>query len=185
MNNGSAFRAFTDEVGQYLAGLKVVDYYAQPLPSAVDERLHEIVVRFMSGTAVDHDTFQQSLAPEQRSMFGIYGHRAATLAVRQNSHNYGPTPSRDWLLSGLVGAVIANYIIPHKRHVEVSLAVYHHCAQKIGAAPQALFAEAARFAQPELAAKLAAFGQRTDVNLKQFGWQEQKTPEGVRYKFSW
>lgn len=177
MNNGSAFRAFTDEVGQYLAGLKVVDYYAQPLPSAVDERLHGLVARFMQGTAVDHDTFQQSLTPQQRALFGIYGHRAATLAARQ--------ASRDWLLSGLVGAVIANYIIPQKRNVEVSLAVYHHCAHKIDAAPQALFAEAARFAQPELAAKLAAFGQRTDVNLKQFGWQEQKTPEGVRYKFSW
>jgi len=69
--------------------------------------------------------------------------------------------------------------------VEVSLAIYHHCAQKISALPQAVFAEAAQFAQPELAEKLAAFGQRTDVNLKQFGWQEQKTGDGVRYKFSW
>jgi hypothetical protein len=177
MNNGSAFRAFTDEVGQYLAGLKVVDYYAQPLPSAVDERLHGMVARFMQGTAVEHTAFQHSLTPERRSVFGIYGHRAATLAVRLNS--------RDWLLSGLVGAVIVNYTIPQKRNVELSLAVYHHCSQKIGAAPQEIFAEATRFAQPELAAKLAAFGQRTDVNLKQFGWQEQKTPEGVRYKFSW
>ncbi len=177
MINGSAFRTFTDEVGQYLAGLNVVVYYAEPLPSAADERLRAIVARFMKGTAVEYDAFPQSLAPEQRSLFGIYGHRAATLAVRLNSH--------DWLLSGLVGAVIANYTIPQKRNVEVSLAVYHHCAQKISVSPQAVFAEAAQYAQPELAEKLAAFGQRTDVNLKQFGWQEQKTADGVRYKFSW
>ena len=177
MNNGSAFRAFTDEAGQFLAGLKVVDYYAEPLPSAVDERIHAIVARFMTGTAVEQTAFQDSLAPEQRSLFGIYGHRAATLAVRQNK--------RDWLLSGLVGAVIANYIIPPKRNVEVSLAVFYHCAQKIGEPTTTLFAEAAYYAQPELANKLTAFGQRTDFNLKHFGWQEQKTPEGVRYKFSW
>lgn len=177
MNNGSAFGAFTDEAGQYLAGLKVVDYYAAPLPAGEDERLQAIVARFMKGTAVAREAFQQSLAPEQRALFGIYGHRAATLAVRQASH--------DWLLSGLVGAVMANYVIPPRRNVDVSLAIFHHCAHKIGQVPEAVFAAAVPYAQPELADKLIAFGQRTDINLKQFGWQEQKTPEGVRYKFSW
>ncbi|MBK8900735.1 MAG: hypothetical protein IPM53_06125 [Anaerolineaceae bacterium] len=177
MNNGNAFRTFTDEVGLYLAGLKVVIYYAEPLPSVVDERLRGIVARFMKGTAVECEAFQQSLAPEQRSLFGIYGHWAATLAVRQTSRN--------WLLSGLIGAVIANYVIPAKRNVEVSLAVYYHCAQKIDESPEGLFAEAAQFARPGLAEKVAAFGRRTDVHLKQFGWQEQKTPDGVRYKFVW
>lgn len=177
MNNGSAFRTFSDEVKQYLSGQKVVIYYAEPLPSAMDERMRGIVARFMKGTAVERDSFQDTLAPQQRSVFGIYGHRAATLAVRQNS--------REWLLNGLVGAAIANYIIPPKRNVEVSLVVYYHCAQKIGVAPATLFLDAAQFASPALAEKLAAFGQRTDVHLKQFGWQEQKTPDGVRYKFSW
>lgn len=181
MNNGSAFRTFTDEAGQYLAGLKVVIYYAEPLPSATDERLHGIVARFMKGTAVEREVFQKSLAAPQRSIFGIYGHRAATLAVRQQ----GQDTSRNWLLSGLVGAVIANYIIPPKRNVDVSLAVYYHCAQKIDMSPETLFAEAAQFARPDLAEKVTTFGQRTDVHLKQFGWQEQKTPDGVRYKFSW
>lgn len=177
MKNGNAFRTFTDEAKQYLSGLKVVIYYAEPIPSTTDERLRLIVERFLRATAVEQQQFQFSLAPEYRSLFGIYGHRAATLAVRQKS--------RDWLFSGLIGAVIANYVIPPKRNVDVSLAVYHHCAQKIGTPPAELFTEAARYAQPELAQKLNAFGHRADVNLKQFGWQEQKTPEGVRYKFSW
>ena len=177
MKNGNAFRTFTDETVQFLSGLKVVIYYAEPIPSTTDERLRLIVERFLRGTAVEHDRFQDSLAPEHRSLFGIYGHRAATLAVRQNS--------RDWLFSGLLGAVIANYIIPPKRNVDVSLAVYYHCAQKIEDSPAELFAEAAQYAQPELAEKLLAFGRRADVTLKKFGWQEQKTPEGIRYKFSW
>ena len=177
MENGNALRAFTADAQQFLANLKVVAYYAEPLPSATDERLHAIVDRFLRGTAVEQAQFQQALLSEQRSLFGIYGHRAATLAVRQNS--------RDWLFSGLVGNIIANYIIPPKRNLEVSMAVYHHCAQKIGESPAELFAEAAALAEPPLAEKLQAFGRRAHVNLKSFGWQEQKTEEGVRYKFSW
>ncbi|WP_420643652.1 hypothetical protein [Candidatus Leptofilum sp.] len=177
MKNGNAFRTFTDEAQQYLSGLKVVIYYAEPLPSSTDERLRLIVDRFLRGTAVEQEQFQLTLAQEHRSLFGIFGHRAATLAVRQNS--------QAWLLAGIVGAVIANYVISPKRNVDVSLAVYHHCARKIGYAPAELFAEAARFAQPALAEKLHSFGHRANINLKQFGWHEQKTPEGVRYKFSW
>lgn len=182
MKNGNAFRTFTDEAKQYLAGLKVVIYYAEPIPSTTDERLRAIVTRYLRGTAVDREQFQLSLAQEHRSLFGIYGHRAATLAVRQSSHS---SQSRDWLFSGLIGAVIANYVIPPRRNVDISLAIFHHCAQKIEISPAALFAEAAQYAQPNLAEKLSNFGRRADVNLKQFGWQEQKTPEGVRYKFSW
>ena len=192
MKNGNAFRTFTDETRHYLAGLKVVIYYAEPIPSTTDERLRLIVGRFLRGTAVERDQFQQTMLPEHRSLFGIYGHRAATLAVRQNSHNAQSddaanpnSESFQWLFSGLVGAIIANYIIPPRRNVDVSLAIYYHCAEKIGASPIKLFTEAAYYAQTTLAEKLTSFGQRADVNLKQFGWQEQKTPEGVRYKFSW
>lgn len=177
MKNGNAFRTFLDETVHYLAGLKVVIYYAEPIPSTTDERLRLIVDKFSRGTAVEHAQFQSELAPEHRSLFGIYGHRAATLAVRQND--------RTWLFSGLLGAVIANYIIPPKRNVDVSLAIYHHCAQKIDASPAELFAQAADYAQPDFADNLLQFGRRADVTLKKFGWKEQKTPEGIRYKFSW
>ena len=177
MKNGNAFRTFLDESVQYLSGLKVVIYYAEPLPSATDERLRGMVDQFLRQTAVEQEQFQQTLAQEHRSLFGIYGHRAATLAVRQNN--------QAWLHSGLVGAVIANYVVPPKRNVDISLAVYHHCAQKIGVSPAELFAQAAHYARPPLAQKLLAFGRRGDIHLKKFGWQEQKTPEGIRYKFFW
>ena len=166
MQNGNAFHAFTEETEQILSTLQLVSYYADPLPSATDEQLHGIIARFLQGTAVEQAQFQQTLLPAHRSIFGIYGHRAATLAVRQKS--------RDWLFSGLVGNVIANYTIPPKRNLEVSLAVYHHCAQKIEESPAELFAEAAAMATPTLAEKLHSFGRRADVNLKSFGWQEQK-----------
>lgn len=35
------------------------------------------------------------------------------------------------LLDGLIGMVIANYIIPQNRQVEISLAVFHHSARRL------------------------------------------------------
>ena len=177
MQNGNAISAFTHEVIQFLNDKKVVDYYAEAIPSPTDEMILGFCQRFMLLAAPQRLQFQQALKPEHRSLFGIFGHRAATLAVRQNS--------QDWLGSGLVGAIISNYIIPPKRNVEVGLAVFHHCARKLAIMPTELFAEAARFADMELATRLLAFGNRSDVVLSKFGWQELNTPEGVRYKFNY
>jgi hypothetical protein len=177
MQNGNLFSAFINEAVQFLAARQVVGYYQEPIPSTTDERLFGYCQRFMLASLPQRQQFQQALAQAHRSLFGIYGHRAATLAVRQES--------RDWLLSGLVGAIISNYIIPPKRHVESGLAVFYHCAHKLNLPPSELFAEAAQFAGFSLAIRLITFGNRTDVTLSQFGWQELKTAEGVAYKFSW
>jgi hypothetical protein len=32
---------------------------------------------------------------------------------------------------------------------------------------------------------MKAFGRREGVMLKQFGWREIRTPDGVRFKFEW
>lgn len=177
MQNGNAFSAFIGEVTQFLDDKNVVGYYTEPLPSATDEILLGYCQRFSLASVSQREQFQEALAQAHRSLFGIYGHRAATIAARQES--------RDWLISGLVGTIISNYIIPPKRNIEVGLAVFHHCARKLGAAPPDLFAEAARCADLSLATRLIAFGNRADVILSKFGWQEQKTPDGVKYKFNY
>lgn len=177
MQNGNTFSAFINEVIQLLDEKKVVDYYTEPLPASTDEMLLGYCQRFMLASAPQRQQFQAALEQEHRSLFGIFGHRAATLAVRQQSP--------DWLISGLVGTIISNYIIPPKRNVEVGLAVFHHCARKLDITPADLFAQAARFADFDLATRLLTFGSRADITLSQFGWQELKTSEGVKYKFSW
>jgi hypothetical protein len=177
MQNGNAFSAFISEVVQFLDDKKVVDYYTESIPSSTDEVLSGYCQRFMLASAPQREQFQAALEQEHRSIFGIFGHRAATIAARQES--------RDWLLRGLVGSIISNYSIPPKRNVEVGLAIFHHCAQKLGIVPSELFAETARFADFDLATRLLTFGNRADVTLGQFGWQEQQTPDGVKYKFSW
>ncbi|MBX3059051.1 MAG: hypothetical protein KF770_21495 [Anaerolineae bacterium] len=177
MKNGNALHTFIEDAIALLGDIDVVAYFAEPLPYTVDEQIRGIVSRFTAVTPAERTQFQDALAPEHRSLFGIYGHRAATIAARQND--------ADWLRSGLTGFAIANYTIPEKRKVEVGMAVYLHVAQKLGLNPVDLFEETAVLAAPAIAAELLAFGRRPDVSLGKFGWQELKTPEGVKYKFSY
>ncbi len=178
MQNGTEFTAFVEDVVRFLEGKKSVAYYQEPLPSPTDEEMAGIVGRFVAATPEQREQFLRSLTNRQRALFGIYGHRAATLAVRQKL-------GRQALLYALVGAAIANYQIPQKRRVELALAVYHHCARVLGFHPAELFAAAAEYASPEMAEMMRSFGKRGDVTLSKFGWRELKTPDGVRFKFEW
>lgn len=175
--NGQAFRAYLESALFVLAPLTTVDYYSTPLPSPVDEALAEIVSAFTAWTRPKREDFLESLPAAKRALFGIFGHRAATLAVRRGDP--------DWLSLGLLGSAIANYEIPPGRNVDVAMAVFYHCAQKLSIDPERLFDEAAEFASGDITTRLRNFGRRTDVNLKQFGWREIKTQDGVRYKFEW
>ncbi|MEM7118287.1 MAG: hypothetical protein AAF614_38015 [Chloroflexota bacterium] len=177
MQNGDAFNAFIEETGRRLEGKTVLAYYQEPLGSETDVALDEIVTRFMAATAAQHERFQAGLDKPMRSLLGIYGHRAATRAVREES--------RVLLLQGLVGMGITNYTVPPKRNVEVGVAIFHHCARKLGESPIELFDEAAKYTSPHMATFFEQFGRRANVTLRRYGWQELKTPEGVRYKFEW
>ncbi len=175
MENGNAFRAFTEQTIAELEGTQVVEYYGEPLPSELDGRIHAVIEKYTQASSADRAQFQGALPAAQSSLFGIYGHRAASLAARQQD--------RGWLVSGLIGFAIANAVIPEKRKVDVGLAVYFHVAEKLGLRPVDVFEEAARFAGEEMGRRLLVYGRRSDVTLSQYGWQELKTPEGVKYKF--
>jgi len=175
--NGQAFAAYLDSARAALGGLTSIAYYQQPLPSPVDSRLAEIVSAFSGLPPAGRERFMAALTPPERALFGVFGHRAATLSVRDES--------LEQLRLGLIAAAIANYDIPEKRDVDVALAVFYHCARKLGAAPREVFDEASEFATADMAGRMRAFGRRDDVSLKRYGWREIRTPEGVRYKFEW
>jgi len=160
-----------------LSGLTAIDYYPMPLPSPVDDVLSKIVSAYTGWPTAVREQFMESLPPDKSGLFAIFGHRAATLAVRESSP--------DWLRLGLIGNAIANYHIPDHRNVDASLAVFYHCARRLEIEPADLFDDVAQIATEEMADRLRAFGYRPDVTLKQYGWREIKTAEGVRYKFEW
>jgi hypothetical protein len=175
--NGRAFQAYLESARAVLDGVTAIDYHQSPLPAPLDERLAAILGAFTALAAPERERFMAALGDGQRALFGLFGHRAATLAVRRGD--------AEQLRLGLVGNVIANYAIPDKRNVEVALAVFHHCARKLELDPRPFFDEAAQLATDEMAARLRAFGRRTDVTLRQYGWREIRGEEGVRYKFEW
>jgi hypothetical protein len=175
--NGQAYRAYLEVALAVLDRLTAIDYYPSPLPSPADEALAEIVSAFTAWPPSVRERFLAALPSDKRGLFGIFGHRAATLAVRQSD------PDR--LRLGLVGSAVANYDPPPDRNVEVALAVFYHCARKLEMDPAELFDEAAEFTSDETATRMRAFGRRAGLTLKQFGWREIKTPDGVRYKFEW
>jgi hypothetical protein len=177
MQNGTEIRALIEDTRASLGELTALDYLRQAIPSPLDAAIDQIIDRYMGIHSQVRTHFAGGLQQSQRSLFGIYGHRAATRAVRQE----------DGLLlrRGLLGAVIANHVVPVHRRLEVALAVYYHCARRLDLSPADLFEEAATFAGTDLAEQLRRFGHRTDVSLPSFGWQEVKTPHGVEYKFSW
>lgn len=175
--NGHAYHAYMESAHALLAGLSVTDYYSAALPSPADDALAEVVSAYTGWPAHVRERFVVSLPQDRSGLFAIFGHRAATLAVREGD------PDR--LRLGLIGNAIANTHIPPSRNVDAALAVFYHCARKLEVDPAGLFNEAAQFAAEEMAERLRAFGRRAEVTLKQFGWREIKTSEGVRYKFEW
>lgn len=175
-SNGTQTRAFIDESVHFLNQHQVMAYYQSALPVGIDERLGEMVQAFVAATAEQRRLFLQQLTHQHRSLFGIYSHRAATLAVRQEAP--------DLLRQGMIASVIANDVIPERRRVEVAWALFHHCARKLAMNPVDLFEETAVYAKPDLATQMIAFSKQ-GVNLRSYGWRELKTPDGIQYKFDW
>ncbi len=175
--NGTEFTAFLAQAQNYLAQLTVLDYFKRPLPDDADTQLADITDRLQAASPAQRQKFVLALEPAQRSLFAVFGHRAATLAARQQD--------RSWLERGIVATAVANFTIPPKRNVEASLAVFHHVARKLGANPVDLFDYAADLVGGEIAPRLHTFGRRTDVRLSSYGWRELRLPDGVQYKFEW
>lgn len=175
--NGRAYRAYLERALEILDALGVESYYSSPMPDAADDALAEIISAYTAWPLPVREQFVARLPTNKQGLFGIFGHRAATLAVRRND--------RDLLRLGLIGNLIANSPIPPNRNVEAALAVFYHCAKKLEIEPSDLFEEASQYAFDEMSSRLVTFGQKPDVSLKQYGWREIKTPDGVRFKFEW
>ena len=175
MKNGTEFKVFVEETAVFLKETAVLDYFRLPLPSPLDERMADIVSRYMAALPEQRQIFLAALDKPQRSLFGIFGHREATLGIR--------TKSRERLLSGLVGTAIAHQALD-RGSLEASLVVHHHIARKMNVNTVDLFDEVAGIMGGEIGEYLRGYGRRSDVGLRQYGWREIKTSDGVKYKIS-
>jgi hypothetical protein len=175
--NGTDFHTFLSETAVFLSQQKRLDYFRATLPDALDERLAVIVQRYLAAAPSQRQQFLAQFDRQQRTLLALFGHRAATLAMRRQE--------RAWLRWGLLGAALANYDTAERRGIAISLAIYHHVARQLGVNTVDLFDEIADCVQGDLAPLLRQFGRRSDIRLAQFGWRELNTADGVRYKFDW
>ena len=141
--------------------------------SITDDQIARVCGMLAAATAEQRASFRASLTQHERTVLGRYGHRAATLAVREQS------PDR--LRSGLVATAIATPANEDERDLMVGLALHQHVARHLGVPPVALFDAAAPFAEPEVGGKFTRFARRQDVTLVAFGWQERPTPHGPSF----
>ena len=151
----------------------LIEYHRQPMPSPLDEELRATVSAFQQLPAAERDAFISALPHPTRKLFGIYGHRAATIAARQNEP--------DWLRSGLIGTVIANDGMDDGRKIITALVVPQHVAIKLKMDLAELFGQTAVYAHPPLSDQLRK-ASSTPLALRTYGWQELKTADGIRYK---
>lgn len=175
MKNGTEFRTFVEETAVSLRSTAVLDYFRQSLPGPLDAHLGQIVDRFMTAAPEQRHLLLAALDKPQLALFGIFGHREATLAAREKS--------RERLRRGLVGLAIAHHELD-RGSLEAALAVPHHIARKLGLNTVDLFDEAAGFIGGEIGDYLQSYGRRSDIGLRKYGWREIKTPDGVKYKVS-
>ncbi len=151
----------------------LIEYHRQPLPSPLDDELRGVIAAWTALPAVEREAFIGALPHSTRNLFGIYGHRAATIAVRQDDP--------DWLRSGLLGTVIANDGMDNGRKIALALAVPQHCAIKLKLDLVELFTETAVYAHPPLADHIKS-ASSTLLSLRTYGWRELKTADGLKYK---
>lgn len=175
MENGTEFQAFVEETAVFLGETAVLDYFRQPLPSPMDERMKRIVDRYLAAKPEQRAQLLGALEKSQRALLAIYGHREVTMGMREES--------RERLLRGLVGLAITHHTLD-RGSLEAALAVPHHIARKLGLNRIDLFDEAAELVGGEIGDYLRGYGRRSDVGLHRFGWREIKTADGVKYKIS-
>lgn len=175
--NGNALQAHIEATQAALDGLSALDYYRQPMPSQTDAELFDVVRWYRQAGPAHRAAFDNHLTPPQRAFFGLFAHRAATLAVRLNTV--------EWLEIAFLASILANQDVPASRNIDLQLAVLHHCARKLEQSPLSLFDWAATFAEAPLSAHYEQFGRRDDISLKQYGWVERRTPDGVAYTYKW
>ena len=118
--------------------------------------------------------FLDSLDRDAARGLGRYGVRQVTSALRLRSV--------DLLHQALLATAIATCLSEDTwddRDLMVTVALHWVVAQRLGMDPATMFARiASRIPNPEVANVLTVFGNRDDITLRAFGWQDVTTDDG-------
>jgi hypothetical protein len=151
------------------------NYFYEPIPISLDDTLRQLVQAFAASDDVSRKKVIRQFTPRYRQLFGSFGVRSASVAVR--SHRSEP------LIEGLL-ALDLGWPTPDVREQIRDLAPMYHAALKLGIDPVMTFRAAEAIARDDAYADfLENFLSRPeeDKSLEALGYREFSAPDGFRF----
>jgi hypothetical protein len=138
------------------------------LPAEDSADLGFALVAALAGTPEQLQRLRAARDGRVRATWARFALRAAGEALQRSD------PVR--LRLALAAAALAATDDAPDADLTIAFAPLHHAATAIGVDRVAVFDDAARLADPGVAAVLRAFGRRDDVELAAFGWRRNDPP---------
>lgn len=168
----------TSNLDESLAGVAAMDtraYYASKIPDERDEQIAALVRSIAALPAEERAGCSESLKTSKvMRRLETYVRRMAALAVREKSEQR---------LRDALTALALNGCENRELYMMLSLA--QRSAEKLGLDGAALLRDAARFSQPNDAARLLQYAALDPANkrIEAQGWREVEGPDGFDYRF--
>ena len=141
-----------------------------PQPIALDHAIRELVTRYGAiDSASSRAAMRNSISGDEIYTLAAFAKRAAAFGMRDRD--------RSWISSGLTAVAMFDSARMDPRDVPMTLAFLHHASRRIGADTGAMFAQAAKLADAQVAPLLQAFPGRRDTDLVKH-WGAAETPTG-------
>ena len=152
------------------------EYFKQPIPSEIDDKINEILVMFCAYNQVQMKSIINGIVGDSARVLGLFAERMASLSVREN-----------YILrvkQGLLGLIIYSSTVD-PRDVLTVLSLLHDAANKITGNPKDIFKEVTSIYID--ADFLIDFLNRSDEDksIDAMGYEESKCEEGFVYKRTW
>ena len=167
---------FDTEMFSVLDSPRTVGYLKQPMPSAVDHEIRELVLQAARGLTFDQ--IVRAVPEYGDRTLGVFAERVASMAVRRHD------PSD--LRVGLIAMAIAMKAAGDWRDVLPVYSLLYRAAEKIGVDPAVEFAEAnARLGGA--ADSLVEFAGREPWNrgIDVMGYVESSDQDGFKFVRTW
>ena len=170
--DAGTWQAMTDKATVVLETVDLDGYYGSA--TAADDAIAAIGRVSVDASPHQRRAFSAGLSRHARHVMGRFALRAPMLALQLRDGSR--------LRDGLIVHCLLEQTMGDWRDDLVGFALYHYVACQLGLDPIELFDEAARYAIPELATLMNAFGRRTDITLGVFGWRRVETPDGPTFE---
>lgn len=151
-------------------------YYKQPIPSEIDEKISLVVADLMSLDNEQLESIIANVSGDNARVLGLYAERMASLAVRNN----GVEPLKKGLFALLIYARTED-----PKEVLLVLSLLHDAAIKIAGTAQNIFDEVGSMIGA--ADLLNGFLNRSDEDksIDAMGYEESQNEDGFLYVRTW